>query len=309
MRKKTRLRILLSLLAVVLFLGATGGIYMFQEQKLFQQKNDYEIYIRQMDETKVKGFVLVKDIEMGHTLTAEDFKSESIDSKSAVSDLILKSEELIGKTVKVSLKAKQPLGTSLLFDSTELQNDLRDFELSSAVVPSFLKELDYVDVRINFPTGLDYVVLSKKRVNSILKAGDAQTTSQYLRFRINADEILRLSSAIVDGFYKKGTYLYVIKYVEPDAQKEAIVNYPVNPEVRQLILSDPNIVNRAQLSLEKSSRDALLASFAGYGMMEVREKPQTPAVSVVAEQGQVNPPAQETTELSQEATTETIGME
>lgn len=272
MRKKTRIKLLVGLMVLILFVGVAVGVYLFQEQKLSKQKNDYEHYISQIEESKVKGFVLIKDIQAGQEIKETDFKETLIDGALAPVDLIQVKEDIVGCTAKIGLRAKQPLAATFVYDSKSLTADLREFELSSAVLPSYLKVLDYVDVRINFPTGLDYVVLSKKKVTDILTVENEQE-DQYLKFIINADEILRLSSAIVDAFYKKGTYLYVIKYVEPDAQDEALVNYPVNPEVRQLILTDPNIVSRAQLSLEKSSRDALMASFAGYTMLEVREKP------------------------------------
>lgn len=273
MRKKTRIKLLVGLLILILFVGATAGVYLFQNQKLNQQKNDYELYIQQMQESKVKGYILAKDVQAGQELKEGDIQEALIDSQLVPKDLVVVKTEIIGRTSKISLSAKHLLTAGCLYDATTLTADLREFELSSAVLPSYLKALDYVDVRINYPTGLDYVVLSKKKVTDILNTDEGQSR-QFLKFVINADEILRLSSAIVDAFYKKGTYLYAIKYVEPDAQEEAIVNYPVNPDVRQLILTDPNIVSRAQLSLEKTSRDALMASFAGYTMLEVREKPQ-----------------------------------
>jgi hypothetical protein len=298
MRKKTRIKLLVGLLGLILFVGTSAGVYLFQDQKLSQQKNDYENYIQQLEERKVKGYILTNDVQAGQELKEADIKEALIDRLLAPEDLIVTKVDIIGRTSKICLSAKQLLTAGCLYDAATLTADLREFELSSAVLPSYLKVLDYVDVRINYPTGLDYVVLSKKKVTDILNTEDAQSR-QFLKFVINADEILRLSSAIVDAFYKKGTYLYAIKYVEPDAQAEALVNYPVNPDVRQLILTDPNIVSRAQLSLEKTSRDALMASFAGYTMLEVREKPQGVILQAEDEENKVSKTGLEAVEATE----------
>lgn len=273
MRKKSKMTILITCIVFAILLLSTGGVYYYQAAHISELKRHYLLDIEALTNSKTTAYVLVRDMKYQEILKAEDVMKVAIDQSGLTGDQASVIEEVVGKALKIDLKANQVLSQSLLYEPDQITDDIRDFELSAAFTPSYIQASDYVDVRINFMTGMDYVVLSKKRIESILKSDDQGQITQYLRFKINADEILRLSSAIVDAFYKKGTYIYVIKYTSPDIQKAAVVNYPVNPDVRTLILSDPNIVERAQLSLQNESRASLMSSFATYGVSEVRQIP------------------------------------
>ena len=52
----------------------------------------------------------------------------------------------------------------MLFENGVTPRDLRNQEFSYVSLPSKLKKDDVVDVRINFRTGQDYIVLGKKKV-------------------------------------------------------------------------------------------------------------------------------------------------
>ncbi len=108
---------------------------------------------------------------------------------------------------------------------------------------------DYVDVRISFADGGDFVLLSKKRVQGIEPLGEEGTNSIW--FTVSEEEILRLSSAVVDAYLNEGCSIYAIQYVS-ETQKEAVVNYVVSDLVKELIEENPNIVKKAENVVECS---------------------------------------------------------
>lgn len=216
-----------------------------------------------------------------------------------------------------ALKKGMLLYRDMIYSPVEISRDLRIYEIKEAVMPLGIKCGESVDVRISFPSGLDYVVLSKKEVKGLVRdqsegvAADASlsgmsTSSQqgvpigsperneidYLAkapakmmvLHLNAQEILRYSSAMVDAFFTPGTYLYVTQYVSPEFQEEAVVNYPCNEAVQRLLLEDPNVVNLAKDGLVARQRELLNTSLTRIDKNQVRPNPQeaisSPVISV-----------------------------
>ena len=52
-----------------------------------------------------------------------------------------------------------------------------------------------------------------------------------IRLHMTEEEILRMSSAIVDASLVEGSIPYAVQYVAPDIQKGAAKTYPANLEV------------------------------------------------------------------------------
>ena len=79
--------------------------------------------------------------------------------------------------------------------------------------------------------------------------------------RLNEEEILLLSSGIVDAYLHKAS-IYALKYVEPYLQREAIPTYPPSEAVLQVIRKDPNIIDMAEHALTASIRAGLEGDLA-----------------------------------------------
>ena len=110
---------------------------------------------------------------------------------------------------------------------------------------------DTVDVRIFFPNGESYVVLSKK----VMKEYVQETASVFLW--MDEEEQLRMSAAIVDAALYPGAKLYVTKYIEPNIQEASVITYTPSLPILSLIEDDPNIVARCSQKLNKDVRKAL----------------------------------------------------
>ena len=174
---------------------------------------------------------------------------------------------------KVDIAAGVPVMYNMVTDVV-VDNDTRDYEISVANLTTDQKENDVVDIRVIFPNGEDYVILSKKQITN-LNLENCVFTSQ-----LNEEEILRFASAIVDAYMTTGARIYTTRYVEENIQETSTPNYPVRETTIALINSDPNVVTKAtetlnleaRLSLEQRlgtlTEDELDAVSEGFGLTD-----------------------------------------
>lgn len=198
-----------------------------------------------LEEETVEVEVLNKAYKAGQMISAEDLTTVMVPLSAVPDSSALSKEELTGKYVKVNLPEKSPLTTAVVYEEEITPADLRNQEFSLIELPSKLGQGDYVDVRIKFPSGQDYIVLSKKKVE------DLQTGTIW--YQMDEREILTMTGAIVDAYINDAT-IYSLTYVDPGVQNKASVTYPANKEVLDLIESDPNIIEKATTELERRTR-------------------------------------------------------
>lgn len=150
---------------------------------------------------------------------------------------------------KIDLKANTIVTTKYLERSNEMTtNDTRLQSYNMIVLPADLSSGDFVDIRYKLPDGRDYIVLSKKEADIPMYNGTYSTDTINLTMR--EDELLVLSSAIVDAYRTEGAELYAIKYVEPGNQEAAKTTYTVSQAIWDLIKADSNILNEAKEALK-----------------------------------------------------------
>lgn len=142
--------------------------------------------------------------------------------------------------------------------SEEIVDSLREVDITGNRWPIGLKEGDYVDLRITYPRGEDFVVLSHKRIMSI--------TEQTLKVYMTEEEQILYQSALVDFYLSRnyGSDIYLTKYVEPGLQSDASVFYSVPTHIESVVRLDPNVVNIAQVTVSKNLRDAINAARAEF---------------------------------------------
>ena len=116
--------------------------------------------------------------------------------------------------------------------SEEVNDDHRLREISTVLLQSDLKINEYIDCRIRYANGLEFIVLSKKQIKKI----DLSNNTIWLS--LNEKESLLLSSALVDKAYFKGSSFYINRYIESNIQRKARVNYIPNIEVIKLIADE-----------------------------------------------------------------------
>lgn len=213
---------------------------------------------------------LNKDIAAGNILKADDIKYVSL-PKNAVPEDISDKSSLIGRYVKLDLQKNTPVLDSMLYEDEITTDDIRSQEFRLIELPTKLKNNDFVDVRVKFPTGQDYIVLSKKRVEDL--------SNGTVWHQMNEKEILMMSSAIVDAYINNAN-IYALTYIDPAVQKKAATTYPPNQDVLDLIESDPNIVDVATTELERRYRQKLESSLQSLSMEQLQSYKDKSAKSV-----------------------------
>ena len=142
------------------------------------------------------------------------------------------------------MKKNTLITTELLSKADNIvQDDVRKQEYNMLVLPMDLKTGDYIDIRVMFPNGQDFIVVAKKEVEVPIVGGTESTDTIWVN--LSEDEILHMSCAIVDSSQVKGTKIYATKYTEAGMQNAATPTYPINESTSRLLQSDPNVLERA----------------------------------------------------------------
>lgn len=253
MQRRSRNSFLLGMLVMLLITGIIIGGLIFllvQEKKQNQEKE------KQLGE----ACVLKQDIKAGTELSVADIIYELktftnngqtstqmrpmyVDSTLIPSNAATEAD-LRSVVAKIDLKAGTILTTDMLSDiDDQVYDDLRIQEYNMFSLPVKLNVDDYIDIRLTLPSGLDYIVASKKRVL------DIQDNTIWLQ--VSEEEIMTINNAIVEAYKMTGAKLSVILYVEPGIQKTATPTYVVSQEIYNLIQSNPNMVAEAKTGLTK----------------------------------------------------------
>lgn len=192
----------------------------------------------------------------GQEITEDLIVEQSIPS-SFKNDSFATIEDLVGLYSKVAITPGTPITKDMVM-SEEVIDSLREVDISGNRWPIGLKEGDYVDLRITYPRGEDFIVLSHKRVMSI--------TEQTLKVHMTEEEQQLYQAALVDYYLSRsyGGDLYLTKYVEPGIQEDAAVYYSVPSNIEAVCRKDPNIINLAQVTVENTLRDMINAARAEF---------------------------------------------
>lgn len=227
MQRKSRNSFLLGMVLTLLMASAVIGFLIFQINQLQETISSKEAK---------EVLVLVRDIKSGEAVTADCVKKIKVEY--APSNAVTLGELGENITTKTDLKANVILSADMLQASgEEIQKDLRKQEYNMITLPSKLENGDYIDIRITFPTGQDYLVVSKKKVVSC----DEDT----VWLELSEDEIILLNNAIVESYVVIGSNLYATTYVEPGLQAKATPTYPISEAVQQAMQNNPNLLAQA----------------------------------------------------------------
>ena len=158
---------------------------------------------------------------------------------------------------KIDLKANTVITRDYVVQSDAVvTNDVRREEYNMIVLPMDLETNDYIDIRLMLPNGQNFIVISKTQVEIPLQGDEVTYVPDTIWVNLREDEILSLSSAIVEAYGIDGAYLYANKYVEPGMQDAASPDYTPNEAVTRQIENNPNIVAIASAELAARYSDA-----------------------------------------------------
>ena len=240
-----------------------AGMLMFERQR-GQQTTESLSYYEQLHEqySYASFFVLTRDVPAGEELTADMIRVQRVQSAENLSDVqSFTEEDLLGKRLKVSLTKGAALSTDVVYEGAPVADDERRVELRQVNLPQTLRENEYVDVRIAFPNGEDYLVVGHKRVYRMIRDDEGEVLA--LQLRLLEEELLRYQAACVDAKMYEDTGLYAVQYTG-EFQPAAQVYYPVNRAVFRLLQWDPNIAELFVVEEEQERRALLETELAPY---------------------------------------------
>lgn len=255
MQRKANNSFLLGILITLVITGAIIGFLIFQVSRLNSQ-------IEEAQEHKVYGYVVIDEIKSGTEINSTQVKGVELnidtDTSTIYSSQTRDSEgnavaDETGMLFPTGLKAKVDLNpgtivtTDLTYEDEPLTSDIRTVEYNVITLPSQLQTGEYIDIRLRTPDGRSLIVVSHKEVTIPNIAGVDSTNCIWIN--LSEEEILMMSSAIVEAYKMNGAMLYATRYVEPGIQDAATPTYVPNDETRALIERDPNIVEEAKNAL------------------------------------------------------------
>ena len=226
--------------------------------------------------TATKAYALNRDVKSGQEITADMLSPintySNLIPQNYIDSTILTSVESGKKVVaKVDLYKNTILTASTVTtEENTVTKDVRTMEYNMLTLPINLTIGDYVDIRITFPDGQDFIVIAKKEIKNI--QGNTVT------FDMSEADIVMLNSAIVESYIMKASNIYIAKYVEPGMQEKAANTYVPTAEVIRLIETDSNIVSTAKNELTsrfdaniRSQMNSTVNQYSEQGLTNVEE--------------------------------------
>lgn len=240
--------------ALAMFLiSAVIGYLWFQhnqkEQLAMREKHEKQIAeYEQWAKANNEVYSINRDVAAGDLIDSSMLQKVAVPNMAKAENIVFVSEIDGNVYAKVDMTKNTILTESVIYEDEMLENDVRKTEYGLIVLPTKLAAEDYVDVRIQFPNGDDYILLSKKTVQDV--------KNEVVWMNLDEGELLTMSSAIVDAYLEQAK-IYAVQYVDGKVQEASQVTYPVKANVLELIQESPNIVNIAKLNLEKQNRARL----------------------------------------------------
>lgn len=234
------------LLIVCLALIASFVVIFLFKQKYDGAYNKNSQLTNQINKNTKTVYVATQDIAVGDHLV-DGINVVQQEMLNGMDETLFATEDDLGYSALIEIPTGSAVQKNMVAQE-EITDDERIVEINSVNLTTTQHSNDIVDIRILFPNGEDYILLSKQTIHNL----NGVTFQLYL----TEDEILTFNSAVVDA-YNYGAKIYTTKYIASQIQQDAIPYYPVKQETLDLINSDPNIVEVASNTLNAQARQNL----------------------------------------------------
>lgn len=210
----------------------TLGIYSYI--KTDELKTELIAVKSEMSSRKLRHvYILKNNKQKGEEIRNTDLIECDIYSKDEIS-AVTTPNDLIGKRLKIDVGEMSIINSDMVYKE-DISDDIRLHEYLFLDLHDEITEGSYIDIRITFPNGEDYIVAEHKRVEK------RKESSIYVY--VNEEEILLMSSAKVDLDTYAGTKVYAILYAR-DYQNPASKDYPANEHICELADWNPNMIKK-----------------------------------------------------------------
>lgn len=223
-----------------------------------------------------KGYVLTQEVEAGKKIEENMLTEVVLTSKKGTSIQAVTKSAIVGRYAKSEFKKGMMLNGQCVYEPMEYSQDMRVKTFDFIDINPSLSSGDYVDVRITYPNGEDYIIANHKMVLNLVSRKTEEGTNEKVSvsMKVTEEEILRLTSAYVDTQCYAGTRIYAISYLD-EFQQPGTVNYPVNTDVFQLLGWNPNLIDYLPSKTESLNRNKLEANLQAYGVFGLKDQIKT----------------------------------
>lgn len=204
--------------------------------------------------TEVTVYTVSSAVKAGDEILEENIEPMKMYSSLLTEQYVTDISDIIGRYFKIAVNPGTPIMFNMAMDE-ELDDTVRDHDILLDSIPVGTEVGDYIDIRITFPYGDDYIVLSHKRIYGI--------SENTIKLYMTEYEWNVYLGALVDYYINEslGTTIYGVKYVEPGIQQDAIAYYSVPTNIQTLLQKNPNIIDKegaASLNAWRESLEAML---------------------------------------------------
>ncbi len=191
------------------------------------------------------GYVLNTDVRAGESVNKDYFVQVSVPEKLGLNIFtqeMMEAPEIDLAYFRTSLKEGTVITTEDI-NYQEIKDSERYVDVVLDQLPIGVMEGNYIDIRITFPYGEDFIALSNKKIEQI--------NSGILKLILDENEIAVYNSLLLDRILYSGTQIYAVEYVDAGSQDRAETFYPINDTQSELLLENPN-------ALEISKQEMIL---------------------------------------------------
>jgi len=241
MQRKAKNSFLLGVLVTILIMGIIVVLLFIKLMNMQKAENERIANQKQV-------YVLTQDVKSGDFVTSAALSTVTVDSGAVPSNAITPGNLTEYTVAKIDLKKGTTITAGMITESSEqATSDLRMQEYNMIKLSTQLATNDYIDIRLRMPSGLDYIVVSKKCVE--IPVIDGVESANTIWVKLSEAETLAMSNAIVEAYTMNGAILYTTTYTEPGMQEPATPTYVPSANVQNLMNQDPNILQEAKNEL------------------------------------------------------------
>ena len=241
MQRKANNYLIIGVLVTLLVTGTVIAMLVMQILKISEEQKEEKAALKNV-------YVAVSTIKSGEKIDISSLKSVSAPIDVIPSSAIGIADITEDTIAKIDITDGSILSQEMITETNEkTTNDLRTQEYNMIQLPSQLQTGEYIDIRLRLPNGVDYIVVSKKKVEIPTISGVDSTNTIWLK--MSEAEIQVMNNAIVEAYMMGASKLYATKYIEPGYQEQAIPTYVPSGKVQEAIYLNPNIEQTAKAAL------------------------------------------------------------
>lgn len=223
-------------LAVILVLASAITIFTLYKKTKAQEEQIGVLtnQINQMAQEDLVDVIVAKTpIKAGTMVDENQLQTRKWDRKYLSENMVTDINLIKDKIWKIDVSTDGPITADMVAKEEYGPTDRLQLVIVDAVTPS-LEVGDYIDVRMVTPYGINYIVMSKKRVTNIYDSGIEVVMSEA--------ELMVYSGLLIDQYMNPGTMVYTSKYLDPTLQKSNYTMYVPPQDILEYMKLNANMI-------------------------------------------------------------------